>query len=196
MKIAAFLTVAVVGAGSAMAAQTYFTSRAAFNAATGGGLAFESFEGPERTGGSVTYGGLTFTESNGLNFITHTRVNNFFTSATTDGDHSIWFDDNDFSVATLTFSSGPIFAVGLDIAISSPDGTMLIGGDANDSLSLASFQPRFWGVISTTPITSITFAAAEGPEVGFDAVSYGVPAPGAAAMLGLAGLAAARRRRA
>jgi hypothetical protein len=60
---------------------------------------------------------------------------------------------------------------------------------------LAMNQPMFWGVIDFDGLTSITFDATGGPNVAFDAVSYGmaVPEPASILLLGL-GLAALRLR--
>lgn len=94
------------------AARAFFFDRPSFNAAISG-LPFESFESNPQAGASVVYGDLTFTETNGTNFITHTAINTIFTAATTDGSHSIWFDDNDDSVAVIDISL-PINAIGFD----------------------------------------------------------------------------------
>jgi hypothetical protein len=57
---------------------------------------------------------------------------------------------------------------------------------------------HFVGVIDLAGLTSITFDASGGPNIGFDLASYGavtVPEPGTLALLGLAGMGLARRRR-
>lgn len=198
---------AVVLAGilsqSASAALLIYTDRASFLSAAGGGLLFESFEGTPQAGESVPYGALTFVESGGANFITHTAINGYFTAATTHGNHSIWYDDNDDSVSTLTFGfASPVNALGLDITVN-VGGTLAIGGDISANLSLVSNTPSFFGVISTDSFfNSVTFAASEGPEVGFDAVHFGrastgVPEGGATLLLlsvALGALCSLRRR--
>jgi len=182
---------------SATATLIFFTDRAAFDAAAGGELSFESFEGSPQQGASVTYGDLTLTESGGVNYFTHTAVNSIFTSATTDGQHSIWYDDNDNSVSTLTFGlASPVTALGFDIA-TALNSTVTIGGDIASSISLMANTPSFFGVIDLmSPINTVTFSASGGPNVGFDAVSYGnaIPEPGTVCLLGLGGLAMIRRK--
>lgn len=71
LSIACFAVVAC----PAIAAPMFFSDRTSFNTATGGGLSFESFEGSPQEGASVTYGDLTFTESDGINWFTHTAIN-------------------------------------------------------------------------------------------------------------------------
>jgi len=181
---------------SATATLIFFTDRAAFDAAAGGELSFESFEGSPQQGASVTYGDLTLTESGGVNYFTHTAVNSIFTSATTDGQHSIWYDDNDNSVSTLTFGlASPVTALGFDIA-TALNSTVTIGGDIASSISLTANTPSFFGVIDLmSPINTVTFSASGGPNVGFDAVSYGnaIPEPGTVCLLGLGGLVLRRK---
>lgn len=172
-------------------AQVFYFDRPSFNAAVSG-LFFESFENNPQAGASVVYGDLTFTETNGTNFITHTAINSFFTAATTDGSHSIWFDDNNDSVAVINIAF-PINAIGFDVATSS-GATITVGGPFGTNFAVSANTPQFFGVINPAAFTSFTVEASGGPEVGFDAVSYGIPAPGAAALLGLGGLMVLRRR--
>jgi hypothetical protein len=164
----------------AAAVPTFYNNRTAFDLAAGGGLNFESFESNPQAAATVTYGDLTFVESGGTNAFTHTALNTFFTAATTHGQHSIWYDDNDDSVSTLTFGlASPVTALGLDIATST-NSTVAIGGGTNSSATLTANTPAFFGVIDlASPFSSVTFSASGGPEVGFDAVSYGnaVPEP-------------------
>jgi|GEM_PF-1155415 len=51
------------------------------------------------------------------------------------------------------------------------------------------------GFVSDTPFDTITLIATAGDSFGIDNVSYGIPSPGAGALLAIGGLAAARRRR-
>lgn len=190
-----------IWSAQAAAAPVVYTDRTSFNNAAGGGLSFESFESNPQLGESVTYGDLTFTESGGTNIFTNTALNSFFTAATTDGQHSIWYDDNDASISTVTFGlAGPITALGFDIATAT-DSTVTIGGDIAGSINLTANTPSFFGIIDLmSPFSSVTFSASGGPEVGFDAVSFGdaIPEPSTLILTALALvplLAYARRRR-
>lgn len=200
LLIATF-TAMMIWSAQAAATPVVYTDRTSFNNAAGGGLSFESFESNPQLGESVTYGDLTFTESGGTNIFTNTALNSFFTAATTDGEHSIWYDDNDASISTLTFGlAAPITALGLDIATSS-NSTVTIGGDIAGSISLTANTPSFFGIIDLmSPFSSVTFSASGGPEVGFDAVSFGdaIPEPSTLILTALAlvpFVAYARRRR-
>ena len=201
--VIATVTTMMIWSTQATASIVTYADRTSFNNAAGGGLSFESFESDPQSGASVTYGDLTFTETDGQNNFTNTALSSFFSSATTDGQHSIWYDDNNASISTLTFGfASPLTAVGLDITTSA-SGVMTIGGDIAASINLTANTPSFFGVIDLmSPFSTITFSASGGPNVGFDAVSFGnaVPEPTSLivwsllAALGL--LAHGRRRRA
>ncbi|MEP3226766.1 MAG: PEPxxWA-CTERM sorting domain-containing protein [Parasphingorhabdus sp.] len=163
--------IALLSAVPAQAAEVIFTDRTAFDAATGAGLTFESFE-TEQSGATVNYPGFSVTESNGFDFITHTSINSFFTSATSDGANSIWFDDNGSSLATFVFDA-PINAFGFDVAAAAA-GTMTFSGGAAGSFALGADTPTFFGLISDTAFTTLQFDMSGGPEVGFDALSFGI----------------------
>ena len=135
---------AAVAVSSANAVPTFYTDRALFDAAAGGGLSFESFESNPQEAASVTYGDLTYVETGGVgaavitseNLFTNTAINSDFSAATTDGDHSIWYvavgevaggvggvgtievEGGDYTenIATLTFgAASPVTALGFDI---------------------------------------------------------------------------------
>ncbi len=190
-------------AGAASAAPTYFTNRADFQAAVTGGLLLESFESPAPYDGTHSYAGFSVSETGGINGITNYLANSSYVNPVTNGTNAIWFDDNDNSIGTFfNFSSGGVYAFGLDIT-TDMDSTVTIGGGAvGSSVVLAAQQSQFWGVIDTTAISSITFDPSGGPNIGFDFVQYQtqssqVPEPGTLALLGLclAGLAAGYRRK-
>lgn len=194
MHRASFALVAVI-TGSASASPVFFTNRDLFNAAAGGGLAFESFEGEPQFGSLVTYGHLSFAESGGLNAITHTALNSFFSGATTNGANSIWYDDNGASLCTITFGElGQISAIGFDLATAENSVVTIRSSAWSTTIVLNAFTPRFFGVIDTMkPFGSVIIDASGGPEVGFDAISY-IPTPSAGVGLGM-GMSVLGRRR-
>jgi hypothetical protein len=176
-------------AASASAAQTLYTTRAAFDAAAGNGLALESFE-TQRNGQTVSYPPVSVSETgDSFNLIVHTSNNATFTKATTLGSHSIWFiDGTGGSRATFTFAT-PITAFGLDTAFSQAR-TATFSGGVSGSLALAANTASFFGVISDTPFTSVVVeVSGSGVNVGFDALAYGtaatagVPEPGTWALM-------------
>jgi hypothetical protein len=167
---------------SANAAPVYFTDRASFDAATGGGLNFESFEADFAAADTIVFAGFTVSETGGINALGQLRdFPGLVDGAITDGTGALGYDDNGGSVGTFFSFTSPITAFGLDIA-TKPGSTVTIGGSVSDSLVLIDDTPSFWGVIDMDGITSISFDASGEPNVGFDAVSFGqavIPAPGA-----------------
>ena len=185
--------------GTVSASPIYYTDRSAFNAAAGS-LNFESFEvAPSGPQASFSFSGFTVEETNGTNALTNVLINSAFgTYPVTNGSGALWYDDNDNSIGVFTFAS-PITAFGLDLT-TALNSSITIGGDLSTTLNRTSNTPAFFGVIDTTPFTTITFNASGGPEVGFDAVSFGttsVPEPITMLLLGvgLVGLAATKRMR-
>lgn len=191
----------------AQALPMYFTDRAAFDAATGGGLDFESFESKSSTPqASVTFTGFTVDETlDGANNALGQGNAGFLPASVTDGLRSIVYFDRGPSLVTFSAFSGPVTAFGLDLT-SSVASSVAIGGSVSSVRALAANTPAFWGVIDTDGITSITLdvtgAAPGNIFAGFDAVSYGaaedtqaVPAPAILTLLGLGLLAMGFYRR-
>jgi len=184
----------------AYAAPVYFYDRASFDAATGGGLDFESFEADFSVAPIIIFSGFTVGESNGDNGLGQLR--NFpgiVDGAITDGTGALGFTDNGDSIGTFFSFNRQVTAFGLDIT-TNPGSAMTIGGSVTDSIILGNDTASFWGVIDMDGIASITFSASGSPNVGFDAVSYSaVPVPAAvwlfgSGLLGLVGMA--RRKKA
>ena len=188
-----------LASSSANAAPVYFTDRASFDAAAGGGLNFESFEADFAVADTIVFAGFTVSETGGIGALAQLRdFPGTLDAAITDGTGALSYDDNNGSVGTFFSFVSPITAFSLDIT-TMPGSTVTIGGSVSDSLVLTADTPSFWGVIDMDGITSISFDASGGPLVGFDAVSFGqavIPAPGAILLGGIgAGLVGWLRRR-
>lgn len=112
-------------------------------------------------------------------------------------------DNFSFSVTSV---GGPLNAFGFDVSSGSSFGGTTVTLNTGDTFNLSDFDAEldgngtgFLGFASDTPFTSIRFDVENDAE--FEGVFFNtfyadvVPAPGAAGLLGLAGLAAVRRRR-
>jgi hypothetical protein len=185
---------------SATAAPVFFTDRATFDAATGGGLSFESFENPWSTSATVVFSGFSVSELNGNNQIHYQGISSTYISAVTDGSGACVYQDNGNSIGMFFAFNNPTYAIGMDITVN-PVNTLVIdiGGGVTDTLAFSTNNsPKFWGVISDSVIDTITFdgvATGSANYIGFDAVSYGVPEPATICLLGLGALSLLRRKR-
>jgi len=179
-------------AAPASAVPVFFNNRAAFDAAAGAGLSFEGFEADFGVAATVAFADFTVSETLGINALGQLRDFPGIVNGITEGTGGLVYDDNGDSISTFFAFTSPITAFGLDIT-TNPGSTVTGGGSGNDSVVLATNQPMFWGVIDSAGLTTITFDASGGPNVAFDAVSYGqaVPEPASVLLLGL-GLAALR----
>jgi len=175
--VATVVVMLAVWCCSATEAPIFFTDRASFDTATGGGLSFESFEHDFAVFSTIVFSGFTVCETSGINNLGQLRdFPGVVDGAITHGTGGLFYDDNGSSIGTFFSFTSPITAFGLDIA-TNPGSTMTIGGSVSDTLVLATDTPSFWGVIYTAGINSISFRASGAPNVGFDAVSYSVPEP-------------------
>ena len=108
--VAVLSCVLCLAAQPAQAAVMTFSDRASFDAATGGGLSFESFEGSGFDAPTVSFTGFSMTETGGGNAVFRSGI------GVTDGSFAAAYTDNGSSVLTFQFDS-PINAFGFDIEI-------------------------------------------------------------------------------
>ena len=122
----------------------------------------------------------------------------------TDGDQLLSVSALDFTETTFAFDN-PVTAVGLDLIdfgdfggqASTIVATLSSGEEITifDGIGVSGNQ-AFFGVITDAPIDSIVIRNNfDGDQYGIDNVQAGIPTPGAAGLLGVAGLASVRRRR-
>jgi len=207
------LLVAVHFSGAVAAAPIYFSDRTLFEAAITGTLSFESFEGstypPNLGTDAIDVGGFTFSVDGGRanNNIGHFNASpGSSTYRVTDGLRSLTYNSNSVNYATFDSFDSPVTAFGLDIATDVGDTVNVRGGTINSDLTLSAYSPLFWGVIDLAGFSEVTFGALHNYRARyyFDSVSYSqaagpnpVPAPATWSLLviGLAGLAAFRRKK-
>lgn len=109
---------------------------------------------------------------------------------------------------TVTFSGGPVYAVGGEWFMSNISDAFVPGqvvtltySDGTVDVYTPGAADEFRGYISNVPLTSVVMsagAAGTGSFAGSGTIitsSVAAPAPGAAALIGLAGLGMSRRRR-
>lgn len=197
--------------GGANAAVTTYNTDAGFLGAAGGGLTFESFETATAssstsvafTGGSFGCAGSSFCPG-------------FFGLSTLAADHgvrSVFYASPDS--ATFTFDSaitafgiaiggaGDVASITLTALLSNGDSAVALD-DYSGPFTVFGTNRQYFGVISDTAFTSITFTASNsGDGIFFDSLSFGtaatdVPEPASLALAGLAlaGLWASRKRKA
>lgn len=200
----ALATVGLLGLATAASAATTYTSEAAFLAAAGGGLSFESFEAPAAVNPtSVVLADVTFSCTNGGS----SYCPGFFGVRTgagpTDGVQTVYFATPD--TATFTFDSA-ITHFGIDIlglgTVGATDLTIAWGSSSSVLYTnYALGGVLFAGIIDGTGFTSVTFSAtAPDDGIDFDRLVYkggAVPEPATWAMMimgfGMVGFAARRR---
>jgi len=193
--VAALSAAGFASAGSA----TVYTDLASFMANVAPGSHSENFAGVPT--GAVP--SLNFGPVNGFAYTVGTQVgavSGLF------NDPGIVSTDNATDSLVVTFTGAPVTAVGGNFWASDisffPTGTgITINLSDGSNVSYTSTGPAdFRGFISDTAITSITIDAPDVPGNAWATmdnlvVGVAVPAPGAAAVLGLAGIAGLRRRR-
>lgn len=203
-------SVVVVAAGAANADLMIFTDRGAWEAALGGApIVTEDFNDITPfvfgVGETLDTGNLQITrdgEPNGSDGALEIEPGGNF--GTIDG---TTFLSGETGVepherVEFRFNGASVLAFGADFTSPfSGDGIALsIGGDTVNIDTIAGFGTGFFGVISDSSFDLATIVGTDEP-ISFqelwsaDNVSYAIPAPGAMTLLGLGGLAAARRRR-
>jgi hypothetical protein len=202
LGIASVLGGMIMLTGAAGAANIY-TSEAAFLAAAGGGLSFESFESPlSVTSTVVNFSGGSFGCSASGYCPGFFGVRTGFAS---DGVQTVYFATP--SSATFTFNS-PITAFGVDmIGPGTAGATDITINWVNGSSQIytgitgSGYDVWFSGVIDSTPFISVTFSGTAADDgIDFDRLRFtgAVPEPETYAMLlaglGLLGFIGRRRR--
>lgn len=202
----------VACAGSVLAGSTTYTDQASFLANTQAGFYLNDFEGVVAPNTSLDVGQSTnfgpvngysygMTVNNPLNTLVYWGQGVFGSplSTTTFGVNG----PNDDVI--INFTGAPVTAFGGNIFITNQafapvSGTMTVTlNDGSNVVLNNPYQTAFAGFTSDMAITSVTISAT-GPGntyITVDNLYVGaaIPAPGAFAMLGVAGLAATRRRR-
>jgi len=208
---AAALSLAAAGAASA---DTIFTTRAAFDAATTA-QSIADFEGIAADAGFVGFGagpyaesGLTFT-GNGILFV----IDGGYYGDSYDGAY-LTSDFTDPDVVTINFASSNAFAFDFGGLLGSPvqfalqfsNGTNVVTQIASSSIAGTSSLDSFFGIVTDTAFTSVIVTMPDAPTYNAldnvtiaTAVGGGVPEPATWALM-IGGFAAAggalRRRRA
>ena len=199
------LAAALCFATSAHGAITQYSSRAAFDAAAGT-LCMEDFNSFAPTANAFEGVWYDFGDFSVLNQPTGTFGGDIMGSSTIDGTTAIGGVIR-FGGATLTFAfDQPITALGFDadnLADQRLDELTFSNGDITTILDPID-QIRFWGFISDTPFTTVTFKMIARSDPGndtsdgfyIDNVSYTcVPQPGTMGLLAASCIGVRRRRR-
>eukprot|EP00977_Amphora_coffeiformis_P023012 scaffold12066_cov171-Amphora_coffeaeformis.AAC.5 len=166
-----------VAASLVAAVPTYYSDRAAFEAACQGALRAESFEGDwDATSQSVTFDELIVSESNGQNFVAQSRDFLLLAGFTiTDGTGAVVFDDNGASIGKVVSFTSPMNAFGFDISANEATVVSIAStnGVVSDVVTLVAATPKFWGVIDKdATFTTLDINASGAPIIGFDSALY------------------------
>jgi hypothetical protein len=192
---------------SAANATMTFTNRADFHAAAEAdgieSMFGDSFEGDVATN---DYNEQVFTSAAGVTYSGYVGVNDsngwLYGGSPTDGAHYLAVYQNPYLTIDLPM---PAQALGFDV-IDFGDvtaGLLILTLENGESMTVAisggpNANVQFFGLLSPVAFTNVVLynEVASSDYYGIDHIEYGgVPAPGAIAMLGLAGLAGQRRRR-
>ncbi len=194
----AFVAVAAGAAFAGVSSATVFTSQASFVAQLQAGFYLENFASVP-SGSVIPAPGLSFT-GNGFSYTVDGTPGGLFNNP------GVVSTNNATDMIFITFTGGSPTAVGgnfwaTDINFNAIAATVTINTSDGQSRSFtASSASDFTGFTSNVAITSLTIATQAGPPTAWPTldnlyVGRAIPTPGAAALMGVAGLAGLRRRR-
>lgn len=212
MSIRSFINVAALAAATstlalssaAHASITQYSTRAAFNSASGATV-IQSFNSFAPTVNAFNGHAFDFGDFSAINGVNSSAGGSIVSPGVVNGSVEI-LGVTKIANAQITFTFDfPITALGFDADNFADQRfeSLIFDNAAGDTVVVfdAVDQVRFWGFTSDTPFTTLTvrqtgFSAGGTNSDGFtiDDVTY-TPTPGAAALLGLGGLVASRRRR-
>lgn len=197
------LMLTAVGALAGVASATTWTDRTAFNNANPG-LDLIDFEGIAPAGGFIKpvddlWTGVQFRDGNNSREDTAIADSGFFFGTPTDAFFIDRFDGNfNANFTRRTEAVGFNVAIGFGgfaATVEVYNGNTLLAREQFDTAPEQQLT-TFIGFSNLGPITNLRVIPQAGGFVLADNFAHGIPAPGAGALLALAGLAAARRRRA
>lgn len=195
MTKVAFVAVAAGAAFAGVSSATVFTTQASFLAQLAPGHFLNNFGS---VGGGAS-GPLNFS-GNGFSYIVDAPPGGLFNNP------GVISTNNATDPIVITFTGGNPTAVGgnfwaTDINFNPISATVTINTSDGQSRSFTASSPSdFTGFTSAVAITSMMIATQAGPPTAWPTmdnlyVGQVIPTPGAAALLGLAGVAGLRRRR-
>lgn len=206
------IAAALCAAGAAVSASAQlqvFTDRGAWEAAVGVGIVTQDFDsapiGTIGDGSTLDLGNLEITRDGSANsadgdleIADGSAFGNLNGTTFLAGETGI----EPHEVVDFTFDGASVFAFGADFfSPFSGDGIALqVGNETVNIDTIAGFDQGFFGVIATGSFSTISIVGTT-DAISFqelwslDNLSYAVPTPGAAAVLGLGALAVVRRRR-
>lgn len=187
---------AFTAAAPASAAITTYTNRAAWLSAVNSPVFITDYENE-----LISFAGHTTPWTN-LDSWTHTTIGSAVTiqvlpSGQVNSSQEIHFRDFGSQVRfTPPSFRTPLYAFGFDYGSAIEQWEVTVPGGGSYPLAFP-FQTGFFGVISTTPIPDFVLTSPSNVQGGIsiDDLTVPVPTPGSAALVGMAGIMTARRRR-